>query len=96
MVIGLALVHHLCIDMNISLAQGAEMFAAFGEKYAIVEFVPADDEKAAQLIANRGGIFTGYSEELFVTAFSAHFDQVDEAAVGPTGRKLYLFKKRAA
>lgn len=94
MALGLALVHHLCIDMNISLAQIAEMFAAFSDEYAIVEFVPADDEKAAQLIANRGGIFTGYSEELFVTTFSVYFDQVKETAVGATKRKLYLFKKR--
>jgi len=91
---GLALVHHLCIDLNISLDQIDEMFAAFGERYAIVEFVPADDEKAAQLIANRGGIFTGYSEELFVTAFSTHFDQVKDAVIGSSKRKLYLFKKR--
>ncbi|HEX3387020.1 MAG TPA: class I SAM-dependent methyltransferase, partial [Mucilaginibacter sp.] len=75
--LGLALVHHLCVNMNISLEQVAELFAAFGGQYAIVEFVPADDDRVIQLIANRGGVFTGYSEELFVTAFSAHFDQVE-------------------
>lgn len=92
--IGLALVHHLCIGANLSMAQVAEMFAAFGEQYAIVEFIPVDDEKAAKLIHNRGGIFTGYSEELFVTAFSAWFDQVEDAELAPSKRKLYLFKKR--
>ncbi|HWD87139.1 MAG TPA: hypothetical protein VG367_03365 [Mucilaginibacter sp.] len=95
MALGLALVHHLCINMNISLVQVAELFAAFGEQYAIVEFVPEDDNRVVQLIANRGGVFTGYSEELFVTAFSAHFDLVEEARVSPTKRKLYLFKKRS-
>ncbi|MBS1532924.1 MAG: class I SAM-dependent methyltransferase [Bacteroidetes bacterium] len=92
--LALALVHHLCIDMNISLAQVAEMVAALSEKYAIVEFVPEADDRAAQLIANRGGVFTGYSEELFITALSAYFDQVEEVEVSPTKRKLYLFKKR--
>jgi len=94
MALGLALVHHLCIDMNISMAQVAEMFASVVEKYAIVEFAPAEDDKAAQLIANHGGIFTGYSEELFVTAFSTYFDQADEIEVGSTRRKLFLLKKR--
>ena len=95
MALGLALVHHLCIDMNISMAQVAEIFSALAEKYAIVEFVLADDDKAAQLIANRGGIFTGYSEDLFITAFSMYFDQVGETEVVSTRRKLFLFKKRA-
>lgn len=95
-VLGLALVHHLCIDMNISMAQVAETFSSFCDRYAIVEFVPPEDERVVQLVANRGGLFTGYSEDLFITAFSAGFDQVEEAELGPGKRKLYLFRKRHA
>ena len=96
MVLGLALVHHLCIDMNISMQLVAETFSAFCERFAIVEFVPPDDERVVQLIENRGGLFTEYSEELFITAFSADFDQVEEVEIGPGKRKLFLFKKRHA
>ncbi|MGZ3943684.1 MAG: class I SAM-dependent methyltransferase [Mucilaginibacter sp.] len=93
-VLGLALAHHLCIDMNISMQLVAETFSAFCERFAIVEFVPPDDERVVQLIANRGGLFTGYNEELFITAFSAEFDQVEEVEIGDSKRKLFLFKKR--
>jgi len=96
MVLGLALVHHLCIDLNISMQLVAETFSLFCSRFAIVEFVPPDDERVVQLIENRGGIFTRYSEELFIAAFSAEFDQVKEAELGAGKRKLYLFRKRQA
>jgi hypothetical protein len=61
-----------------------------------VEFVAPDDERVMQLIANRGGLFTGYSEALFIAAFSVEFDQVNAVELGEGKRKLFLFKKRQA
>lgn len=94
MAIGLALVHHLCIGLNIPLSLVAEMFARFADRFVIAEFVPREDERVIQLLANRDDHFTDYDEENFVKAFSAYFDLVDQQAIGNSARKLFLWKKK--
>jgi hypothetical protein len=96
MVFGLALIHHLCIEMNISLQQVAEMFSIFANQFAIVEFVPNDDERVIQLIKNRGGLFTDYSEESLRQAFANYFDLKQEIELTRSKRKLFLYKKKSA
>nr|NKQ94597.1 class I SAM-dependent methyltransferase [Escherichia coli] len=62
MVLGLALVHHLCISKNIPLAFVAKLFADITNKQAIVEFVPKTDEKVQAMLRHREDIFDDYTE----------------------------------
>jgi len=94
MVIGLALIHHLCIAMNISINQLAEMFAQFATKFAIVEFIPKEDKKVIQLLRNRKDVFKEYNEDNFISAFSIYFDLLKVEQLDDSKRKVFLWKKK--
>ncbi len=94
MVLGLALIHHLCISNYMSMQQVAELFAKFSNAYAIVEFIPKEDEKVQLLLKNREDIFEYYLEEEFTKQFANYFDLIEESALAESKRKLFLFKKR--
>jgi hypothetical protein len=94
MALGLALIHHLCIEMNISLNQVAEMFSTFTDGFAVVEFIPTEDERVVQLLANRGDIFTDYNEENFIKSFSIYFNLLNDVELTSSKRKLFLWQKR--
>ncbi len=94
MVIGLALMHHLCLTMNISINQLAEMFAQFTTKFAMIEFIPKEDEKVVQLLKNRKDIFSDYNEANFIGIFSIYFDLLKVEQLSGSKRKLFLWKKK--
>ncbi len=94
MVVGLALIHHLCITANISISQAAELFAQFTTKFAIIEFVPKEDKKVVQLLKNRKDIFKDYNEANFISIFSIYFDLLKVEQLSGSKRKLFLWKKK--
>lgn len=93
LVLALALVHHLCISRFMQFAQVAETFSGMG-KYLLIEFVPANDEKAQQLLAGRDDLFSHYTEEEFVKAFEIHYKILSVSKVAASERKLFLMEKR--
>jgi ribosomal protein L11 methylase PrmA len=93
LILALALVHHLCIGRNLPFVKLAETISRMGQ-YLIIEFVPKDDEKVQQLLRHREDIFHDYNEENFLTAFSHHFNVIESAKVGNSGRTIFLMKKK--
>jgi len=94
MVIMLALVHHLCISKNIPLSFVAKLTASITTRYAIIEFVPKEDSKAAILLANRKDIFNDYTEEKFIAHFQNHFSIIQSHPCQASSRKLFLLEKK--
>lgn len=92
-VLALALVHHLAISNNLPFSRIAEFFGGIC-KSLMIEFVPADDPRAARLISARRGIFHDYSRRLFEEKFSAIFEIRDTVTMEGAGRVLYLMSKR--
>jgi hypothetical protein len=95
LVMALALIHHLAISNNVPLERIARLFAELADR-VIVEFVPKDDPKVAQLLANREDIFPAYSQEGFESAFKQHFEIEDRASIPGSKRILYLLKRSSA
>lgn len=94
MVLGLALVHHLCISKNLSILHIVELIANISSKYAIVEFIPKEDGKVQLLLQNRKDIFDKYKEDYFVKYLSRYFDIVKEKSLECSKRKLFLCEKK--
>ncbi len=89
----LALIHHLCIGKNIPFEKVVPMFAGI-TNYLIIEFVPKTDEKVQLMLRNREDIFSRYTEEEFVKAFSHSFTIIKKETVAESGRTLYLLQKK--
>ncbi|MEW6319678.1 MAG: SAM-dependent methyltransferase [Acidobacteriota bacterium] len=93
LVLALALIHHLALGHGIPLAKIASFFARIGPML-IVEFVPADDPMAAQLLAAREIQPAQYSAEVFDAAFGRHFVVEERVALPESGRVLNLMRRR--
>ena len=93
MVLGLALIHHLCIGKNLSLNHVAELFSNLSSKYAIVEFIPKEDEKVKLLLSSREDIFSNYHLNNLLNSFSQYFELVSEIKIEKSNRILLLWKK---
>jgi hypothetical protein len=93
LVLALALIHHLIIGKNIPFAKVAAMLSKV-TNYLIIEFVPKEDEKVQLMLKNKKDIYTNYSKEHFISAFSAHFHIVHEAVVKDSERILLFMKRK--
>ncbi len=93
-VIGLALIHHLVLSKNILLADAALQFSELTKKHLIIEFVPLEDEKAQQLIANKSTFHKPYDIAFFKECFLNYFEIENEEIIPGTERVLFKMKKR--
>ena len=92
-VLALALIHHLVFGGCVPLSSVAQWLSGL-TRFAIVEFVPPDDEQVLRLVAGRTEAMHAYSEAEFRRAFDAHFALLETRAVTGSGRVLYLFEKK--
>jgi SAM-dependent methyltransferase len=92
LVMALALIHHLTISNNVPLERVADLFAQLAGR-VIIEFVPKDDPKVQQLLANREDVFPDYTEAGFETAFKRRFEIEDRTSVQGSKRTLYLLRR---
>lgn len=93
LVLALAIVHHLAIGKNIPFEKIAALFSA-ARRYLVIEFVPKDDPKTQQLLANRTDIFPHYTLEGFIAAFEPYFSIKQQVAIGNSQRILFLMERR--
>lgn len=93
LLMGLALVHHLAIGKNIGWNMIAKLFAN-KSRYLVIEFVPKSDEKVQLMLSQKKDIYTAYTEEKFLSAFSQYYLIKDRQLVGQSGRTLFLFEHR--
>lgn len=91
--LALALVHHLCIAKNIRLEMVAKLFSEISIKWAIVEYIPKNDQKIIEMLYGRKDIFDDYSESHFLQAFEKYFTLKELYVFQNTNRKLYLWEK---
>ncbi len=93
-IMGLAVVHHLAIPLNIPLAKIALLFHQLSHKGAIVEFIPKQDSQVQILLATRQDIFTDYTKEGFEAAFGQYFKITKATPIKDSHRILYLLEKK--
>ena len=91
LLLGLALVHHLRVSVNVPFARLAEYFSGLGAAL-LIEWVPKHDPKAAGLLGSRPDTFPDYCEEAFVEACRRHFELECVTRLPGSDRALYLFR----
>jgi SAM-dependent methyltransferase len=94
LVLGLALVHHLHINNQLSFAQIVEMFFLFSSQYLIVEFIPITDNKVQLLMRDKKINLSDYNEVSFTNILSKWYNIIENVSLKETERKLILLKKR--
>ena len=92
--LALALVHHLCVGKNIPLESIANFLSSFTRKL-IIEFIPAEDEKAQQLLSRKEIVFSGYTQDAFELFFARHFIIAEKVVVAPSKRTIYLMSHKS-
>jgi hypothetical protein len=93
-VTALALIHHLVLSKNVPLPDVAKMMADLTKKYLVIEFVPLNDEKSQQLIANKTNYHTPYDPAAFEKHFGVYFEIEKQQVIPGTDRILYRLKKK--
>jgi hypothetical protein len=93
-VAALALIHHLVLSKNILLSDAARLFSELTKKWLIIEFVPLQDEKAQQLIANKSSFHEPYDIPSFKESFLTYFEIEKEVMIPGTERVLFKMIKR--
>lgn len=92
-IMALALIHHLVIKKNISFEMIASQFSRLAGEL-IIEFVPADDEKAKLLLNNRDDDFSEYTLDKFEQVFSRYYVIAKRVRCDVNSRVLFHMKKR--
>jgi hypothetical protein len=92
MVLALALIHHLAIGNNVPLPRVASFLADAGN-WAVVEFVPKEDEQVQRLMRSRTDVFDDYTRAGFERAFAERFVLEDRRALPGSTRVLYLYRR---
>jgi hypothetical protein len=93
LITALALIHHLVLSGNVPLADMPVFFAELTTIWLIIEFVPLEDEKAQELIRNKGRWHLPYDASSFEQYFLEYFSIEKKNKVPGTERILYLMKK---
>lgn len=91
--LALALIHHLALEKKMSLAMIRDLFLPMAPNL-IVEFVPAEDEKAALLLQRIEGLKPAYSQEAFEACFAENYEIHQRIPVGGSLRTLYWLKRK--
>ena len=93
-VLGLALIHHLCIVHNLPLRYFASFISSVTNQYAIIEFIPKSDPMVSHMLQAREDIFHLYTEEEFRKCFDEYFTLVKVQQPARVNRSVYLWQKK--
>jgi hypothetical protein len=93
-VTALALIHHIVLSKNVPIPDVAKMLSDLTRKHLVIEFVPINDEKSQQLIANKITYHKPYDPDAFENHFSVYFEIEKKQIIPGTERILYRLKKR--
>jgi len=92
-VMGLALIHHLCITCQLSFDQVADLFLKFTNKFILIEFVDSEDSQVQRLLSPRKQQFSWYNLFSFENAFKKRFNLVLKSPIKKSKRFIYLFER---
>ena len=90
LVIALAVVHHLVSKQYLNFEQISQTFNLFSNKWALVEFMPPEDEWVQNWLTPE---FSWYTQENFILHMKQYFSQLEVLDSYPSPRKLLLFTK---
>ena len=91
-VLGLALIHHLRVTGNWQTADIVKLFSTTG-KYALIEFVPLDDEQMQQLVRGRESIYNDWNIDNVLEQFRREFAFVSTSELPDSGRIMIKLAK---
>jgi len=94
LVVALALVHHLVLTQNIPLPLIAGWLAALTQRWLLIEFVPAGDPKARELLSGKKTYPGPYDRSAFEASLLPWFRQERQTVIPGTERILYLLQKK--
>lgn len=94
-VFALALIHHLLVSANLTLALIRDLFAALTARWLILEFVPTDDVQFQRLLQFRENLFASITLDACLEVFGESFTVLAQQPVAGTGRTLLFLEKRA-
>ena len=89
----LGLVHHLLVSDQIPLDEVAGLLRDLTTRWAIVEWVPANDPRFAELVRGREHLYEQLNETAFVAALERYFVAMQRERL-KNGRTLYLLELR--
>ncbi|HKR27409.1 MAG TPA: class I SAM-dependent methyltransferase, partial [Acidobacteriaceae bacterium] len=89
----LGFIHHLLLAEQIPLPEIAAQLRDLTTKWAIVEWVPAQDPRFRDLLRGRDALYSHLDETAFSAAVDPHFAVVQRTRL-PNGRTLFLLRSR--
>lgn len=89
----LALIHHLALQKKMHFDMIRDMFHPMAANL-IIEFVPAEDEKATLLLERIEGLKPGYTQEGFEQSFLQSYQLHKKANVAGSSRTLYWLVRK--
>lgn len=93
-VLALALLHHLLVSANLSLAAARDIFCQLSGRYLVLEFVPPSDPMFQRLLRFRVNLFADLTLDQCLRVFSERFNLLRQAAVENSPRTLLFFEKK--
>jgi SAM-dependent methyltransferase len=93
-VFALALVHHLLVSANFSLAAARDLFAHLSNKFLILEFVPTSDPMFQKLLRFRVNLFADLTLEQCIGVFLEKFRLFQQVSLENSPRTLLFFEKK--
>ncbi|GAB6185398.1 class I SAM-dependent methyltransferase [Thermopirellula anaerolimosa] len=93
-VFALALIHHLVVSGNLSLAATCDLFDDLTREHLLLEFVPPDDDMFQRLTRFRHDSFEHLTPAACRKVFGERFAIVEEYAVPHSKRILFWMRKR--
>ena len=93
-VFALALIHHLLVSANLSLAHIRDLFATLTARWLVLEFVPTGDVQFQRLIQFRENLFAGITLAACLDVLGERFTVLAQQPVAGTERTLLFLEKR--
>lgn len=87
----LGVLHHLLLSDQIPLASILGQLAAISKRWAILEWIPKEDDQFARLCRGRNSLYAHLTDDYFADAVSSKFAIRDRERL-PNGRSLLLIE----
>lgn len=94
-VLCLALIHHLLITANLSLAAVRDLLASLTTRDVVLEFVPPDDPMFQTLLQLRVDLFQDLTLERCRSVFGERFSVLKEVHIQESTRTLLFLRRRS-
>lgn len=94
LVCGLGLIHHLCVETGLSMAQVAFLFNLLADD-VVIEFVPESDMKVLRMVQKGSQVKSDYTLESCVSAFRKYYTSHSTFRIPDSNRSLLRFIRHA-